>query len=233
MKKEIQETACITIKTDAKQAIEIRTKDEWCFIDWGDCAFSPGGKNRRIYRKRGIYEIFITAKKLEEVHILGQECRFAKFNDCHHLKRLVMNDVGLMDIEFNGCKELRYVSCENNRLTALNFYDSPRLHTLECGYNLLMGLTLWRTFSISRLKCNNNQLKELNLPGKNSLIYLDCSHNLLAKNELNKIFSKLQPCTFKDSAIIKCKGNPGFTCCNVKRIIAKGWDIGRDKRLTA
>lgn len=233
MKKEIQETACIIVKTDAKQPIEIRTKDEWCFIDWGDCAFSPGGKNRRIYRKRGIYEILITAKKLEEVHILGQECRFAKFNDCHHLKRLKMNDVGLRDIEFNGCKELRYVSCENNRLTCLNFYDSPRLHTLECGYNHLMGLTLWRTFSISRLKCNNNQLKELNIPGKNSLIYLDCSDNLLAKDELNKIFSKLQSYTLNGSATINCKGNPGFTSCNVKRIIAKGWKIGKRKSSAA
>lgn len=233
MKKEIQETVYLTIKTDAKQPIEIRTLAEWCFIDWGDEAYSPGPLSTRTYRTKGEYKIVITAQKLREIHIIGKECSFAKFISCTYLKRLEMNEVDLRSIELYGCKELRNLSCENNRLTALDLYESPKLCRLKCSYNSLKSLVLWRTTGISYLKCNNNQLVELKFPINNALVYLDCSDNLLSKKVLQKIFLRLQKPALKKGAKIKCGGNPGFSSSVTPKIINKGWEIRRCRRSAA
>lgn len=233
MKEEIPETVYLTVKTDAKQPIEIRTLAEWCFIDWGDEAYSPGPLSTRTYRTKGEYKIVITAQKLREIHIIGKECSFAKFTNCTYLKRLVMNEVGLRSIELYGCKELRNLSCENNRLTALDLYESPKLCRLKCGYNSLRGLVLWRTTKISYLICNNNQLRELKFPVNNALVHLDCSDNLLSKKELQKIFLRLHKSALKKVAKIKCGGNPGFSPDITRKIITKGWEVGKRKRSAA
>lgn len=76
MKREIPETVYLTVKTDAKQPIKIRTLAEWCFIDWGDESYSPDPLSKHTYRIKGEYKIkrFI----MKRIGFADKICNFIK-----------------------------------------------------------------------------------------------------------------------------------------------------------
>lgn len=232
MKKEKPEIAHLIINAKAKEGVGIRTQAKWCFIDFGDYAYGCGLHCKRNYEQKGSYKVIITGENIEAMEITGC-CSFADFSECNRLQQISVCNTGLQGIDLRRCRELRQLECGFNKLMLLDLCDSPQLLRLECENNLLRWLILRRTCHLSYLQCNDNQLKEINIPGKSSLLHVDCSNNRLPKESLNKIFSKLPLYSPEKQAEIIFEGNPGCSQCNQKKIIAKGWEIGKSKSKAA
>lgn len=227
MKKEETEIASLKVIIKKKQPIEISTTSGWCVIDFGDYSYGTGRRVTRFYEKKGEYQIIITAENLRKICIKGCYIDYANFSRCVNLKILCLSDTGLGGLNIKGCKELRLLSCRNNQLEYLDLYGFTKLRRLECDHNKLKILRLGRNFSLSCLQCNDNRLTDIYIPYKNSLRHLDCSNNQLSKDTLKKMFTRLFRQMPEKTGKVIFESNPGTPFSNTRKIIAKGWKIGK------
>ncbi len=101
------------------------------------------------------------------------------------LRRLILNDCKLTELNLSTVPRLKILSCEVNQLTELDLSHVPELTELDCQSNLIQTLDLTPVPRLVKLNCGSNKITKLNLTSTPELTTLGIYNNLLARIDLN------------------------------------------------
>ena len=139
---------------------------------------------------------------------------FPKINGLR-IRDLIINKLGLRDLDLSLLPKLNLLSCEHNQLSDLDLLPVPNLKMLICSKNKLTRLDLSPVPMLEWVVCALNKLTELDLPQAPNLESLCCAGNFLTNLDLSSVSNiRDLDCSVNEITELDLTPSPNLTSLN-------------------